>query len=153
MPANLTFYITEGVLTGTANGHLINLDAVSGGGGGSKTHPGNSDTNNAASQSLKESNGAHHVHGGPIPAGRYRVLPPSHHRKLGLSARLDPYDDEQARHMYGRDGFYIHGRGPHGSDGCIVPMEGFAVLMAALTRDRGGVLLVAAGMGGVEAVR
>jgi len=21
---------------------------------------------------------------------------------------------------HGRDGFYIHGRGPHGSDGCIV---------------------------------
>jgi hypothetical protein len=77
------------------------------------------------------------------------VLPPSHHKQLGLSARLDPYDDAQARHMYGRDGFYIHGRGPHGSDGCIVPMESFAELMAALTKDRGGVLFVAEGMGGV----
>jgi hypothetical protein len=38
---------------------------------------------------------------------------------------LDPYDaSEQTRHMMGRDGFYcIHGRGPHGSDGCIVPLE------------------------------
>jgi hypothetical protein len=32
----------------------------------------------------------------------------------------------------GRDGFYIHGRGPKGSDGCIVPMEQFGELMRAL---------------------
>ena len=149
MAANLTFYIFEGVLTGTANGHMLNLTAVSGGGGGSKVYAGNSDTFNPHSQGLKEVDGKHHVHGGPIPAGRYKVLPPSHHRTLGLSARLDPYDDAQAQHMYGRDGFYLHGRGPHGSDGCIVPMEGFAELMAALTRDRGGMLFVAEGMGGV----
>ncbi len=24
---------------------------------------------------------------------------------------------------HGRDGFFIHGRGTHGSDGCIVPMN------------------------------
>jgi hypothetical protein len=31
----------------------------------------------------------------------------------------------------GRDGFYIHGAGPHGSDGCIVPTDKgqFQVLM------------------------
>ncbi len=148
MAANLTYYILEAVLTGTANGHLINLTAVSGGGGGSRTHEGNSDTNNPASQGVKESNGRTHVHGGPIPSGRYRVAAPSRHRRLGLSARLDPYDDAQVSIMHGRDGFYIHGRGPHGSDGCIVPMEQFADLMAALARDRGGVLHVYAGMGG-----
>ena len=147
MPANLTYYITEGVLAGTANGHMIHLSALSGGGGGSRVHPGNSDTNNPRSQGVKEVDGAHHIHGGPIPAGRYKVLSPGHHRKLGLAAQLDPYDDVQARSMYGRDGFYIHGRGPHGSDGCIVPMEGFAELMAALTRDRGGVLYVLEAMG------
>jgi hypothetical protein len=149
MAANLTYYIFEGVLTGTANGHMLNITALSGGGGGSKVHGGNGDTNNPYSQGLKEVDGKNHVHGGPIPAGRYKVLPPSHHKTLGLSARLDPYDDAQAKHMYGRDGFYIHGRGPHGSDGCIVPMEGFAELMAALTKDRGGVLFVAEGMGGI----
>lgn len=148
MPANLTFYISEGVLTGTAHGHMVNLTAVSGGGGGSRLHAGSSDTNNPASEGLKEGSGKHGVRGGPLPSGRYKVLPPSHHRTLGLSARLDPYDHAQAEHMHGRGGFYIHGRGPRGSDGCIVPMEGFADLMAALTRDRGGVLLVADRMGG-----
>ena len=150
MPANLTYYITEGVLAGTANGHMIHISAVSGGGGGSRRNPPSSDMNNPRSQSLKEVDGAHHVHGGPIPAGRYRVFTPSHHRILGLSARLDPYDDAQASRMYGRDAFYIHGRGPHGSDGCIVLMEHFADTMAALTRDRGGELNVLEAMGGAR---
>ena len=150
MPANLTYYITEAVLTGTANGHMININAVSGGGGGSRVHAGNSDTNNPSSQNVKEVDGTTHVHGGPIPAGRYKVMTPSRHRHLGLSARLDPYDNAQVRRMFGRDGFYIHGRGPHGSDGCIVPMEQFAELMAALTRDRGGALYVLEAMGGAD---
>jgi hypothetical protein len=33
-----------------------------------------------------------------------------------------------------RGGFFIHGRGQHGSDGCIVPMEGFDALMSALEK-------------------
>jgi len=148
MPANLTYYIFEGVLTGTANGHMIHVSAVSGGGGGSKLHGGNNDTNNPHSQGVKTVEGKNHVHGGPIPTGRYKVLTPSRNPHLGLAARLDPYDAEQAKHMLGRDGFYIHGRGPHGSDGCIVPMEQFAEVMAALTKDRGGVLFVLEAMGG-----
>ena len=148
MPANLTYYIFEGVLTGTANGHMINITALSGGGGGSREHGGNSDTNNPYSQSLKTQEGKTHVHGGPIPVGRYKVLPPGRHPHLGLSARLDPYDEAQTRSMFGRDGFYIHGRGRHGSDGCIVPMEKFSELMAALEKDRGGVLFVLEAMGG-----
>ena len=48
----------------------------------------------------------------------------------------------------GRDGFYLHGRGRHGSDGCIVPMEKFSELMTALEKDRGGVLFVLEAMGG-----
>ena len=147
MPANLTFYITEGVLAGTANGHMIQISAVSGGGGGSKRNPPNASMNNPSDQSLKEVEGPNHVHGGPIPAGRYKMMTPHRHRVLGLSARLDPYDDVQASQMYGRDAFYIHGRGPHGSDGCIVLMEHFADTMAALTRDRGGVLYVLEAMG------
>jgi hypothetical protein len=44
----------------------------------------------------------------------------------------------------GRDGFYIHGRGPHGSDGCIVPLDKteFSNLMKALTKSHGGTLVV-----------
>jgi hypothetical protein len=44
----------------------------------------------------------------------------------------------------GRDGFYIHGREPHGSDGCIVPLDKaqFTALMAALKESGGRVLYV-----------
>jgi hypothetical protein len=38
MQANLTYYIFEGVLTGTAGGRGFNMSALSGGGGGSTQH-------------------------------------------------------------------------------------------------------------------
>ena len=148
MAANLTYSIFEGVLTGTANNRAFNIMALSGGGGGSTQHDGNADTNNPYSQGVKTVDGKNHIHGGPIPTGRYRIRTPSRHPHLGLSARLDPYDIDQARHMAGRDGFYIHGRGPHGSDGCIVPLEEFQELMTALTADKGGMLFVLEAFGG-----
>jgi hypothetical protein len=150
MAASLTFYIFEGVLTGIANGHMVHLRAASGGGGGSTVNQPTSDMNNPYSQGVKTEEGKHHRHGGPIPAGRYRISTPARHPHLGLAARLDPYDADQERHMYGRDGFYIHGRGRHGSDGCIVPLERFQEIMAALTRDRGGLLVVQERMGGSQ---
>ena len=148
MAANLTYSIFEGMLTGIANNHTIYISAVSGGGGGSTRHAGNEDTNNPYSTGVKTAEGKQHKHGGPIPTGRYRVLSPGRHPHLGLSCRLEPYDINQTRHMAGRDGFYIHGRGPHGSDGCIVPMERFQELMTALTADRGGILFVVETFGG-----
>ena len=144
MSANLTFYITEGLLTGLAAGHMIHIRAVSGGGGGSTKHGGNADTDNPASTSVKE---AGTRRGGPLPEGRYKIHTPSRRAHLGLCAELDPYDKEQASHMFGRSGFFIHGRGPLGSDGCIVPMESFATVMEYLVKDRGGMLVVYAGMG------
>ncbi len=148
MSANLTYSIVDRLLNGTANGVAIDIKALSGGGGGSTRHGENSDTNNPSSTSVKTKGGKVHQHGGPCPTGRYRILAPSRHPHLGLSCRLDPYDAEQTRHMMGRDGFYIHGRGPHGSDGCIVPLEKFQDLMTALAKDRGGVLVVLETMDG-----
>lgn len=147
MSAQLTFYIADGILTGTAGGHLVHIRAVSGGGGGSTRHPGNADMDNPGSQAVQTKD--HKTHrGGPIPVGRYRIGTPARHAHLGLSSRLDPWDHDQAQHMYGRSGFYIHGRGPLGSDGCVVPMESFHELMAWLAKDHGGALVVEAGMGG-----
>jgi hypothetical protein len=149
MSASLTYYLFEGVLTGLASGHMIHVSALSGGGGGSTQHAGNADTNDPYAQGVKTTgSGKDHRHGGPIPTGRYRIQPPAHHPHLGLSCRLDPYDRDQAPHMLGRDGFYIHGRGPHGSDGCIVPLASFQSLMDDLGQDRGGVLFVLEAMGG-----
>lgn len=50
----------------------------------------------------------------------------------------------------GRDGFFIHGRGKHGSDGCIVVLlpNQLASLMDALKTSNGGTLIVQESMSG-----
>ena len=147
MQGNLTYYILEGVLTGTVGGKLFHMLAVSGGGAGSTKHRPTASANNPYMEALKtKGSSAGHVHGGPIPPGKYTILKPSHHHHLGLSAKLV---HPRFRPM-GRDGFYIHGRGHHGSDGCIVPLDAvkFHQLMSALTRSDGGVLFVEETTGG-----
>jgi hypothetical protein len=59
------------------------------------------------------------VRGGPIPPGRYTVHRPVRHPRLGPACFLDP---DPANDMRGRDDFWIHGPGPRGSDGCLVPL-------------------------------
>jgi hypothetical protein len=149
MEANLTYYIWEGVLTGTANGRTFNISALSGGGGGSTQHRPDSAANNPYMEALKTKGKAGakgHVHGGPIPPGKYTIRKPGRHPHLGLSAELlHPHWKPM-----GRDGFYIHGRGHHGSDGCIVPLDlhQFQELMSALTHSDGGTLIAAETMSG-----
>jgi hypothetical protein len=142
MSADLTYYISEGLLTGIVNGRMIHMIALSGGGGGSTLHKTVMSMNNPYMEALKTvGSGKKHVHGGPLPPGEYVIEKPAKHRHLGLSARLDP----PAGHSpMGRDGFYIHGVGPHGSDGCIVPTDKdqFQLLMNLLTKSGGGNLLV-----------
>lgn len=146
--ADLTYYIYEGLLTGIVNGRLVHISAVSGGGGGTTRNKTAFSMNNPYMEGLKTvGNGKHHVHGGPIPPGSYDIETPSHHPHLGLSARLDSLSGKPPM---GRDGFFIHGRGPHGSDGCIVPLDPheFTRLMDALTITHGGRLVVAETMDG-----
>jgi len=149
MTANLTYYIVDGVLTGLINGRLYHLLALSGGAGGSTKRPAESSTNNPYLEGLKTSGGPSekkHVHGGPVPPGKYKIEPPAKHPHLGLSAKLV----HPGWKPMGRDGFFIHGRGPHGSDGCIVPLNSkqFQDLMDALTQSNGGSLVVEEAMGG-----
>lgn len=147
--ADLTYYIFEGVLTGFVGSRMFHMSALSGGAGGTTKGTTSTGVNNPYEEGLKTTGPvktAGHVHGGPIPPGTYIIQKPAQHSHLGLSARLDH------RHWrpMGRDGFYIHGRGPHGSDGCIVPLlqPQFTALMDALTRSNGGVLVVAETMDG-----
>jgi hypothetical protein len=149
--AALTFYIKEGLLVGQAGGKHVHILAWSGGGGGSKTGwVQRGVVNNPDRVGRKPSGGhhdhKHHHHGGPIPPGHYTIrTPDGTHPNLGkVSAALIP---AAGNRMHGRGGFFIHGRGPHGSDGCIVPHTAadFHALMAALTRDHGGRLTVVAG--------
>ena len=149
MQANLTYSIFEGVLTGTAAGRALNISALSGGGGGSTRHRPTTAANNPYMEAFKtvgKAGAKGHVHGGPIPPGKYTIKKPGHHPHLGLSAELvHPYWKPM-----GRDGFYIHGRGHHGSDGCIVPLNPheFHDLMVALTLSNGGTLIVQETMSG-----
>jgi len=155
MSAYLTYYIFEGVLTGFTAGRTIHMIALSGGRGGTtKRAAETSAVNNPYMTGLetgyhsvggKRVHGETDVHGGPIPPGRYSIGKPFHHTRLGLCAQLSPTRAKTGM----RDGFFIHGRGPHGSDGCIVVLNAahLRALMHALQQDRGGSLYVFQAMG------
>jgi hypothetical protein len=145
--STLTYYIFEGLLVGLVAGKSIELSALSGGGGGSTKHTPAGSVNNPYATGVKTTgSGSQHVHGGPIPAGAYKICAPANHPHLGLSAQLEP---EQSK-VKVRGGFFIHGQGPHGSDGCIVLLDRkkFRELMTGLSVSRGGSLLVAETMSG-----
>ena len=113
---DLTYNIVEGSLTGRLDGLSINARAGSGGRYGSKTK-------GALNQWLANNPFATHVKkttktpGGPLPLGYYKLVL---HEKRKNWIRLVPFTENT---MFGRDAFAIHGRGPRGSDGCIVPTD------------------------------
>ena len=148
MSALLNYNIFEGVLLGTIGRKLIHITAMSGGGAGSKLHKANFTANNPYMTGLKTiTSKTGHQHGGPIPPGRYTIMKPGKHPHLGLSAELVPFGKLP---LGGRGGFFIHGRGPHGSDGCIVPThdDQFRELMQELEQSNGGSLIVQEEMSG-----
>lgn len=115
---DLVFNIVEQTLTGSIDGVKINARAGSGGRAGSKTRGAVHEllANNPYMTRVKKT--VRHP-GGPLPRARYQ-LSTHEHRKLWI--RLTPVAEDQ-RFLHGRAGFAIHGRGPWGSDGCIVPMD------------------------------
>jgi hypothetical protein len=134
---NLTYYIFEGVLVGAG----LHMSVGSGGGSGSTRRAPTPTANNPYATAVRtRGHGKGHVHGGPIPAGIYQIETPAKHGHLGLSAALLPRGPLPG----GRGGFYIHGRGPHGSDGCLVPVKNddFKTLMELLRKSEGGTLVV-----------
>jgi hypothetical protein len=60
------------------------------------------------------------VGSGPLPRGRYAILPPRHHPRLGPVAF--PLEPTGAQQMFQRSGFLIHGDSVDGdaSRGCII---------------------------------
>jgi hypothetical protein len=131
-PTELTYNIASGLLTGRIDDVFISAYAGSGGRAGSKT-PGSLNwwlANNPLATHVKQAaNNANP--GGPLPMGVYKVIL-HEHRKNWL--RLIPVDQAA---MFDRAGMAIHGRGPHGSDGCIVPTDFAAVvLLCELVRRR-----------------
>lgn len=135
MANSLVYFVDRGRLKGSIGKDLINIPAVSGAGRGRKNRPASEiDPSNKAKEPLSRNTLTEKqksIRGGPIPLGFYTVLKPNVHETLGHSAFLDPlgiiqYLDGPRRTFTGGPkrggGFYIHRRGPHGSDGCIVPV-------------------------------
>lgn len=152
--ATLTYYIYEGVLIGTAGGETVHMFAGSGGGAGSTARKGKvaapktAVANNPYAWHVKAGSGGYgQDRGGPLPPGQYKIATPGKHEKLGRSARLDP----GGALVNNRGGFYIHGQGPHGSDGCLVlGGEDLSRILSLLTKDKGGMLYCCEAMGGVR---
>ena len=122
----LTYSIATETLSGTVGTERFFFKAWSGGRRGTT---GSEAQSAPASYDVfrKEKHGAG-VHGGPLPPGiylcRYVAHHPKFHECIFLEQTLTSLFEVDAKaniRFYNRDGFYIHGRGPHGSDGCIVP--------------------------------
>jgi hypothetical protein len=160
---SLRYSIASQLLTGDVAGKSFSIFTVSGGGRGSTRTPhGQPDQKIMASWDHRtKTSKATNVRGGPLPPGFYIVHAPTKHAKLGLSAYLEPtvtavlhmnpigQVEVSPRDFEPGVGFYIHGRGKLGSDGCLVPMDQFHELMAALKKDAGLPLrVVDAGMPG-----
>jgi len=116
---DLTFNVVDGRLTGKIGTYNVNAVAGSGGRSGSKTQ-------GACNYFLANNPFATHTKlektkpgsvGGTLPQGIYTLRT---HEKKHNQIRLVP---DTGNDMHGRDGFLIHGRGPRGSDGCIVPSD------------------------------
>lgn len=79
---------------------------------------------------LKDSQGRYKRRGGTLPPGHYNCEYIAHHHTFGECIRLlrcadarairTPFYPHPIPHGRGND-FFIHGSGPKGSDGCIVP--------------------------------
>lgn len=84
----------------------------------------------ATAPEIKDSQGKYKQRGGTLPPGHYSCNYIAHHHSFGECIGLSRSADARAIHTpffshtipHGRcDDFFVHGSGPKGSDGCIVP--------------------------------
>ena len=124
----LTYSIAREWLQGLVSGQSFSFHAWSGGGRGQtkKNADYSAESYDVFRKTQHEKN--KNIHGGPLPPGMYLCQYVAHHPHFGeciflqitISSQLS-FDARGTISFYNRDGFYIHGRGPHGSDGCIIP--------------------------------
>lgn len=141
--ARLKFYIFDRILEGTAGGLLFRCAGYSGGGGGRQLWRSNHGRGvllqpharpnpylegNPFQTRKRGANDKDTLHYGPLPVGLYKIAWPTEANttKWGADLRrirdLPGWEGERnyASQIKGRQGFRIHGPGPHGSAGCIV---------------------------------
>lgn len=127
----LIYDIQSELLHGEVGSQTFRVHAVSGGGRGSKVRPEGDQLLRSWSYGTKEDENRG-VRGGIIPPGpyicRYSASHPKFHECIFLEQTVasllvsDPSSATGVR-LHSRDGFYIHARGPKGSDGCIVVFD------------------------------
>ena len=120
----LTYSIAREWLNGTVNSESFSMRAWSGGGRG-RVGSGAEHTLESYDTSRKEAKG---ILGGPLPYGvyicKYVANHPKFHECIFLQQTITSIiQTDVLGRIYATDrgGFYIHGRGEKGSDGCIVP--------------------------------
>mgnify|MGYP001286680606 CR=1 FL=1 len=151
--AHLTFDASAELLSGLVGTHHFHVHAVSGGGRGATVAGVASErlTSHMATTKTIKQNGQYIQRGGTLPPGAYTCQYLANHPPFGECIRLHALPSATAIHspfatmpiVHGRGGFYIHGRGPHGSDGCIVPLHhGKRILLNRAIRDYAGQVLL-----------
>jgi hypothetical protein len=141
--AELVYDAAVELLSGTVGGHHFRMVAYSGGSRGHKAtvQPGLAEkylhdqaatlsSRLATTTEVKDTKGNYIRRGGTLPPGHYECRYVAHHNHFGeciqLFRRADaraihsPFSPHPIPHGRGND-FFIHGSGPKGSDGCIVP--------------------------------
>lgn len=127
----LTYFVSKELLTGQIDGKQFEIKAVSGGARGSTA--GKAQDSMASYDPKKATSGLgteQDERGGVLPPGLWWVYPPEwkndkKHPTLGSwVSYLKPVGNQAKKfpkREYGKEtGFFIHGTGPHGSNGCIV---------------------------------
>lgn len=122
--SDLTYSVARELLWGKVGAKEFSIPASSGGGRGATT-AGLPETTFASYSPYRRMNASKGVRGGAIPPGQWNILPPviGGDSKGPWVSRLVP--DETTRkdnphRDYDVEPFKIHGRGPKGSDGCLV---------------------------------
>ena len=122
----LTYSIAGEFLEGSVEAERFSLRAFSGGGRGRKGTGAEHSLSSYDFFRQEKDTSSGHIHGGPIPPGFYfcQYVPshPKFHECIELVQTITSVIqvDGAGLRSVDRDGFYIHGSGPHGSDGCIV---------------------------------
>lgn len=144
----LTYSIAREWLEGTVGKARFSMRAFSGGGRG---RTGSGASHDAGSYDVfRKTDHAGGVHGGPLPPGLYICRYVAHHHHFGeciflmqTPTALFTVDAKAEIRFHDRGGFFIHGRGAHGSDGCIVPeSQSERTRLNRAIRDEAGMVLL-----------
>jgi hypothetical protein len=146
----LVYVIATETLKGQISGQPFEMKAVSGGGRGS-TKPGTAQNSLASFDPRKPTTGASvNERGGALPPGLWWINPPewkeNKHPALGVWVSFVEPTGNQAEYFrkrtYDTDtGFFVHGSGKRGSNGCLVIEPGVRKKLLGAVEDVGGVAL------------